>query len=157
MLADVWVVLDDVQLNARDYQHRMRLASLTDSAAQTWLTLPVHRPRGRASLIREVTLAEPVVSACRLWRLPRQHWGDSCYRPQMVGLIGAVAPLVAAGAPLAEVSEASTTVILRAYGWRGQIVRNSALDVRSGRCERWVDLTAAVGAAEGRHRWCPLP
>lgn len=56
--ADVWVVLDDVQYNGRDYQNRCRLALLDNPAKWQWLSLPVHRPHGRASRIDEVYIAE---------------------------------------------------------------------------------------------------
>ncbi|MFG2955839.1 WbqC family protein [Streptomyces sp. NPDC048291] len=50
--ADRWIVLADVQFARRDYQHRARLAALDDPARQQWLTLPVHLPHGRPTLIR---------------------------------------------------------------------------------------------------------
>jgi WbqC-like protein family len=42
--ADIWIVLDDVQFNHPDYQHRVRLAALDDLTRQQWPSLPVHRP-----------------------------------------------------------------------------------------------------------------
>ena len=75
--ADVWVVLDDVQFNSRDYQHRARLAEPAEPARQRWLTLPVHRPHGRASRISELLLAETGKSRRRVEQLVRQYYGRS--------------------------------------------------------------------------------
>ncbi|WP_260473801.1 WbqC family protein [Amycolatopsis balhimycina] len=116
--ADVWVVLDDVQFNSRDYQHRMRLAPPSQPTAAVWLTLPVHRPRGRASLIREMTLAEPGSSARRLRHLAQQLFGRSPHWSEAADLLEVVAPLAQPGSQLVDVTEASTTAMLRALDGR---------------------------------------
>jgi len=148
LAADVWVVLDNVQFNARDYQHRMRLAPVADPTQAVWLTLPAHRPRGRASLIGEVRLAEPVSSARRLMQLPKQYYGSRLYWPEVAKLLEAVVPLVVPSGHLTDVAEASTRVILRALGWQGQIVRSSTFNVHPERSQRLADLTAATGSSE---------
>jgi hypothetical protein len=63
--ADVWIVLDDVQFNARDYQNRAWLQSPHDGRGQ-WLTLATHKPDGRASLIRETSAIETTRAWLRL-------------------------------------------------------------------------------------------
>jgi hypothetical protein len=64
--ADIWVILDDVQFTRRDYQHRCYLAPAPDALLPgRWLTLPVHLPGGRATLIRDARLAEPALTAKR--------------------------------------------------------------------------------------------
>jgi hypothetical protein len=54
-----------------------------------------------------------------------------------------------AGSSLAAVAETSTTLLLRACGWDGQIVRSSLLArhdlISTERSERLVDLTHAAG------------
>ncbi|WP_345943560.1 WbqC family protein [Streptomyces sp. SID8352] len=57
--ADHWIVLDDVQCARRDYQHRARIAALDGRGPDRWLTLPTHRPSGRATLIRDALIADP--------------------------------------------------------------------------------------------------
>lgn len=148
LAADVWVVLDDVQFNARDYQHRARLAPVGQPMQQQWLTLPVHRPRGRDSTIQEVRLAEPELSAHRLKRMPQQYFGRCPHWPAVARLLDAVAPLVSAGDRLSDVTQTSVSVVLHALGWPGQIVRSSQFTVRAQRSQRLADLTAAVGATE---------
>ena len=64
--ADTWIILDDVQFTRRDYQHRCYLAPVPDARLPgRWLTLPVHLPGGRETLIREARLAEPARTAKR--------------------------------------------------------------------------------------------
>ncbi|MCZ4102947.1 MULTISPECIES: WbqC family protein [Streptomyces] len=48
-MADVWVVLDDVQFVRRDYQHRARLAALDDPQQHQWLS---SRPTSRTAAQR---------------------------------------------------------------------------------------------------------
>nr|WP_097902067.1 WbqC family protein [Streptomyces sp. b94] len=46
----------------------------------------------------------------------------------------------------AEVTEASTRLLLDLLGWRGRIVHSDTLPARTGRSERLADLTASMGA-----------
>src|ERR1035438_5084219 len=52
--ADIWIILDDVQFTRRDYQHRCLVAG--PDTVERWLTVPVHLPAGRATLIRDVLI-----------------------------------------------------------------------------------------------------
>ena len=64
--SDIWVILDDVQFTRRGYQHRCYLAPVADAYLPgRWLTLPVHLPGGRATMIRDARLAEPALTARR--------------------------------------------------------------------------------------------
>jgi hypothetical protein len=145
--ADVWVVLDDVQFNARDFQQRAWLEH-PNSARGQWLTLPVHRPHGRHSLITDLRLADPATSARRVRHLVRQHYGQCRRWPQLRPLVEETAAAVQAGSSLAAVSGLSTRLLLEHMGWRGTVVRSSAFTVRPERSQRLADLTAAVGADE---------
>src|SRR6266699_1992290 len=77
--SDVWVVLDDVQYNNRDYQNRCRLASLSAPNEWQWLSLPVHRPSGRQTLIADVRLLEPHRSKYRTLHLLKHYYGQSLH------------------------------------------------------------------------------
>src|SRR5689334_10245014 len=57
--ADYWIVLDDVQFNRRDYQHRARLAALDDPRRQRWLSLPTHLPDGRPTRTHDALMLDP--------------------------------------------------------------------------------------------------
>ncbi|WP_084628286.1 WbqC family protein [Amycolatopsis nigrescens] len=146
--ADVWVVLDDVQFNARDYQHRTRLAGLDDPAHQQWLTVPVHRPHGRDSRINELVLAEPEKSRRRIDQLVRQYYGRARHWADVAAVVDEVSTALLFSARIADVAEVSARALLSALGWRGRVVRSSELPARAGRSIRLADLTAAVGATE---------
>jgi hypothetical protein len=125
--ADIWIVLDDVQFNYRDYQHRARLAAFDDATHQQWLSLPVHRPFGRSTRINEVLLLDPDKSARRVMQLVQQHYGRAPYWNELRGLVQEVAPAVAVSTRLADVTEVSTRLLLKQMGWRGSVVRSSEL------------------------------
>lgn len=57
--ADIWCVLDSVQYCAREWQNRARIVPVHGNNEPFWFSIPVRRPHGRATLIREVTVIEP--------------------------------------------------------------------------------------------------
>ena len=129
--ADVWVVLDDVQYNNRDYQNRCRLAPLRVSNEWQWLSLPVHRPSGRQTLIVDVRLLEPHRSKYRTLHLLKHHYRHSGYWSSLQPALQTVLGGMDCSDRLADVAEASTLVLLRLLGWQGDVQRSSAL-VSSG-------------------------
>jgi len=145
--ADVWVVLDDVQFNSRDYQHRAWLVA-PDGTQQQWLTLPVHKPFGRSTRINEVLLAERTKAARRVSQLVKYYYGRSPCWPLLAGPVEEVAASLTSGTRLADVAEVSTTALLDLLGWRGRVVRSSDLAARPERSARLADLASAVGADE---------
>jgi hypothetical protein len=145
--ADVWVVLDDVQFNARDFQHRAWLVLPDDTQAQ-WLTIPVHKPFGHATRIDEVLLAEHTKAARRVTQLVRDYYGRSPHWPLLAGPVAQVATSLAMGSRLADVAEVSTLALLNLLGWHGRAVRSSSLSARPERSARLADLAHAVDADE---------
>jgi hypothetical protein len=145
--ADVWVVLDDVQFNARDFQHRAWLVA-PDGGQTQWLSVPVHKPFGRSTRIGDVLLAEHAKAARRVTQLVRNYYGRSPWWSLLVGPVEQVAGSLAAGTRLADVAEASTLALLNLLGWQGRVVRSSSLDARPERSARLADLAQAVGADE---------
>jgi hypothetical protein len=140
-------VLDDVQFNARDYQHRAWFAG-GDPLQGQWLSLPVHRPFGRATRINEVVLLEREKSARRVAHLTRQYFGTAPRWTAMRLIIDQVSLAIQLGSCLADVGALTTRLLLKDMGWRGTIVHSSAFLVRKERSARLADLTAAVGATE---------
>ncbi|WP_369380419.1 WbqC family protein [Streptomyces sp. cg36] len=144
--ADVWIVLDDVQFARRDYQHRARLAALDDASRRQWLSLPVHLPHGRATHIRDMRLADPDRSARRVAGMLAQHYKQSPHwadlRPRLTPLLD----LFTTTDRAAEITEASTHLLLDLLGWQGQIIRSSQLPTHTGRSQRLAELTQATGA-----------
>ena len=144
--ADVWVILDDVQFCRRDYQHRCYLPAAGPSLPARWLTVPVHLPDGRATLIKDVLIADHVVMARRLRGLLRQYFRKSHRRSAVWGLLAEAEDAVGSCASVAEASERTTIALLEAVGWRGRICRSSGIAARTGRSERLADLTMLADA-----------
>src|ERR1700742_4460662 len=113
--ADVWVVLDDVQFNARDFQHRAWLVSPNGTQAQ-WLSVPVHRPFGRSTPIGEVLIAEQAKAARRVTQLVRDYYGRSPWWPLLTSPVEQIAASLVTDGRLADVAEASTLALLNVLG-----------------------------------------
>jgi hypothetical protein len=146
--ADIWIILDDVQFTRRDYQHRCYLAPGPGTPLPArWLTLPVHLPGGRATLIKDVRLAEPSPTAKRTSSILRQYFRRAPYRSAILDMIPGIEEAITGAGRLADVSEHTTITLLRLLNWPGTICRSSGLPARAGRSERLADLTRAAGAA----------
>jgi WbqC-like protein family len=147
LAADTWVVLDDVQFCRQDYQHRARLGN-PDEEARQWLILPVHLPGGRGTTICDVRVADPVVARRRVTNLTRQYYRRAPGWARIAGLVDAVADQLATTDSLADVTETSTAILLRACGCTGEIIRSSVLarqgPISTERSSRLADLTRAV-------------
>jgi hypothetical protein len=142
--ADIWVVLDDVQFARRDYQHRCRVAG--PDGTERWLTVPVHLPAGRATLIRDVVIADPDQASQHVSDIIRRDYRHSPYWTDVCDVVAQVNEVFARSDRLAEVSQASTLALLRALRWNGVACRSSDLSASAGRSQRLADLTAAAGA-----------
>lgn len=146
--ADIWIVLDNVQFARRDYQHRCYLAPAGGSPLpERWLTVPVHLPGGRPTLISDVRLADPALAARRVPGLLRQYYKRSPYGAAILCLLPHVEDMLASAERMADDSMHTTVTLLRALRWPGAIYRSSELVARPGRSERLADLASAVGAA----------
>ncbi len=146
--ADIWIILDDVQFTRRDYQHRCYLAPVADAQIPgRWLTIPVHLPGGQATLIRDVRLAEPALTAKRTSGILRDYYRRAPYRADVLNLIPGIEEAITGTRRLSDVSEHITITLLRLLNWRGAIYRSSDIPAREGRSERLADLALAVRAA----------
>jgi WbqC-like protein family len=146
--ADIWIILDDVQFTRRDYQHRCYLAPVADAQLPgRWLTIPVHLPGGRGTLIRDVRLAEPALTAKRTSGILRHYYRRAPHRSDILDLIPGIEETITGTGRLADVSEDATITLLRLLDWPGAIYRSSGIPAREGRSERLADITRAVGAA----------
>lgn len=146
--ADVWVILDDVQFSRRDYQHRCYLPAAGPASPARWLTVPVHLPAGRPTRIKDARIADPALTARRMRGLLGQYFRKSPHRTAIRDLLAEADDAVTSSARIAELSERTTTALLKAVGWRGRICRSSCTIARSGRSERLADLTKAAGATD---------
>jgi hypothetical protein len=116
--ADVWVILDDVQFSRRDYQHRCYLPAGAALPAR-WLTVPVHLPAGRATLVKDARIADPALTARRVQGMLGQYFSGSPHRAAIWGLLTEAGEAVTTSIRAAEVSERTTAALLEAAGWRG--------------------------------------
>lgn len=145
--ADVRIVLDDVQFARRDYQHRARLGALQDPNRWQWLSLAVHLPEGRPTLIKDAVIAEPERSRRRLLLLVEQYYRHSPHWEAVRAAIeGTLAAFDHAEPRLSDVTEASTKALLDAVGWHGELLLSSQTPSGTGRSERLADLATVVGA-----------
>ncbi|SRR6266566_3669373 len=144
--ADVWVILDDVQFSRRDYQHRCYLPPVGTALPARWLTVPVHLPAGRATLIKDALIVDPDLAARHVRGLLRQYFRKSPHQAEISGLLADAEDAVASSSRVAEASERTTIALLKAVGWRGRICRSRDTAARTGRSERLADLTISVGA-----------
>jgi hypothetical protein len=144
--ADCVVILDDVQFTRRDYQHRCRLAPLTDPTDWHWLSLPTHLPEGRATRINQAQLVD--IARCRrkvkraLWH----YYGQSPYWSQVSGPIHDVLDLLDKTDLLTDITTASTRCLLDLTGWQGTFICSSDLTASTERSERLADLTQTVAS-----------
>lgn len=144
--ADTWVVLDDVQFTRGAYQQRCRLAATSDPTRQQWLTVPVHLPHGRATLINQVRVVDPAATRHRMHRLLQQYYARSRYWTGLEPALSRVLATLDTSDLLADLSEASTRALLTLTGWRGTIPRSSGLTASTGKSQRLAELTCAAGA-----------
>jgi hypothetical protein len=146
--ADIWIILDDVQFTRRDYQHRCYLPPVADAQLPgRWLTIPVHLPGGRSTLIKDARLAEPSLTAKRTSSVLRYYYRRAPYRSDVLDMIPGIEEAITGTDRLANVSEYTTITLLRLLNWQGAICRSSDIPARAGRSERLADLTRAVGAS----------
>jgi hypothetical protein len=105
--AGIWIILDDVQFTRRDYQHRCYLAPVADvQLPGRWLTIPVHLPGGRATLIRDVLLAEPALTAKRTSGILRHYHHRAPHQSGVLDLISGIEETIMA--PVGPRTSAST-------------------------------------------------
>jgi hypothetical protein len=143
--ADIWVVLDDVQFAARDYQHRCRLAELEDVTNSQWLSLRVDRPQGLSTKIEDVRLLEPEKCQRRTEQMLKQYYSSSDYWSEFDVSLQSVLQRFSATASVAKIAEQTTRELLQMLGWQGEIIRSSDMAARNSRSERLADLTQAAG------------
>jgi hypothetical protein len=148
LAADTWVVLDDVQFCRRDYQHRTRLGNVERPGEWQWLTLPVHLPQGRGTIIGDVTLADRRTAQRRVASMIRQYYRRCSNWRLVVDHVDAVTSAIGETSSLSDVAELSTLRLLAAYGWHGSVVRSSTLGhcrpISAERSARLADLTRAA-------------
>ncbi len=59
--ADIWCVLDTVQYCSREWANRARIVAMHGNNNSFWLSIPVHLPSSRSTLISEVKIVAPTL------------------------------------------------------------------------------------------------
>jgi hypothetical protein len=142
--ADLFVVMDDLQYEAQNFQNRQRM-KLADGPA--WLTVPLERG-GQSELICDKRIDNT--------GNPKQHWQHRIWRT--LELAYGKAPAFAEFAPaLRDAFEQPWTSLIEldmfmldlARTWLGirvPIVRSSSLGLQGHKTDRLIDLCTKVGA-----------
>ena len=125
--ADFWIILDDVQLHAATTSTAATSPSADAYLPGRWLTLPVHLPGGRATMIRDTRLAEPALTAKRTSSILRQYCRPAPYRSDVLDLIPWIEEVIAGTGRLANVSEHATIALLRLLNWPSAVCRSSGI------------------------------
>lgn len=146
--SDIWVVLDNVQFARRDYQHRCLVAPFEAPEAYRWLSLPVHRPHGRASLINELAVIQPGAALSRAYRILRDCYRHSPHWARLNAELEALFGKLATTDSLTDIGVASSLWLLRSLGWQGSVRCSSELATRPGRSLRLAELCQCVDADE---------
>lgn len=145
--ADYWIVLDDVQFARRDYQHRARLPQLHRPDLTQWLSLSVHLPHGRDTLIRDVRVSDPHLCRRRTQQMLRERYRRSPYWAGYEPFVRQVLELFESTDSLAAIAVTTTAGMLAELGWTGSILHSSDYPTRAHRQERLIDLASAVNAS----------
>ncbi|HTR54208.1 MAG TPA: WbqC family protein [Kofleriaceae bacterium] len=142
--ADLFVVMDDLQYEAQNFQNRQRMKL---AAGAAWLTVPLHHG-AQAERICDKRIDNGGGLRhhwqIRHWRTLAVHYGRApyfaTYAPELRELYTR---------PWASLVELDLHVLELARSWlaiRTPIVRASALGLRGAKTERLIDLCRTVGA-----------
>ena len=143
-LADVWVVLDDVQFAQREYQNRTLIVPNHGTGAPHWLSLPVTLPFGRSTRIVDVALDEAECFRKLDHALTYSFVATPEFRPQRDALMRT---LHQTRANLIDLGVASTLALLQLAGVAPRVVRSSSLRLAEcSRSSRLAQLSDAVSA-----------
>ena len=145
--ADLFVILDHVQFERRNYQNRTMIRV---DGEPKWLTVPVVQ-RSQKELILEKEIDNGLEGTPRWWSAchyqtlrhayrDAPYWGE--YAPELRRLFGT------SWGRLVELNDAVLGFLREAFGIRTKIVRSSELDVRGAKSELILNLCRAVGADE---------
>ena len=143
--ADAWVVLDDVQYVSREWQNRAYVRHLHSPAQAYWLTVPVHLPHGRASLISEVQICDHEATRSYIFKSVSTSYSRSPHWPWLNGYLHSTLRIPTHR--LSPLCERSMTECLRLADIDRTAILSSALGVNSHGTQKLVDICLKVGAS----------
>lgn len=140
-LADIWVVLDNVQYCQREYQNRTLIVPKEKKAF--WCTIPVHLPFGQSTKINQVEFATSD-SVNKIGQMLKYNLMDNNRNVSLCKEISAKMDYYSDN--FVDFTVASTTALLDIVGICPKVIYASQLgNVRTEKNERLVDLCKAVG------------
>lgn len=140
-IADIWVVLDNVQYCQREYQNRTLI--VPKKYKQFWHTIPVHLPFGQSTKINDVEFVssdavEKINQMLRCNFISDEQ--NISYRKRIVNEMNSYRE------NFTKFVVASTTTLLNIAGVCPKIIYASQVgEVRAEKNERLIDLCKAVG------------
>jgi len=143
--ADVFVLMDDLQFEWRNYQNRQRMK--LGGGAAGWLTVPlVHGSRSERILDKRIA---PSPSARQDWR--GRHWrtlvASYANAPYFSRYASALRDVYARPwSKLVELDMTMLALAMRWFGIRTPVVRSSQLHLRGTKTDRLIDLCHKLGA-----------
>lgn len=93
--SDLWCILDSVQYCNREWQNRARIVNMHGNNRSFWLSVPVHRPRGLGTLIREVIVDKPYLTGPLVEKTLRHAFRHAPHWTAINDLLSAFKPLLA--------------------------------------------------------------
>ncbi len=143
-LANVWIVLDDVQFAQREYQNRALIVPNHGSGQAHWLTLPVTLPYGRSTRIIDASVDAGACLRRLESDLSHSFLATAEFRRTRHEIMQ---HLRQNGASFIELAIASTMALLRIAGAETRVIRSSSLHLpECSRSARLALLCQAVGA-----------
>jgi hypothetical protein len=127
--ADIWCVLDSVQYCAREWQNRTRIVATHGDNQAFWFSVPVRRPHGRNTLISDVSIVNPSLTAPLAERTLFHAFKQSPYWSTIKDLLSNLRPLLAADS-LARLCVDTTCLLLRIAGRQPTLIFASSLPVK---------------------------
>lgn len=145
--ADLWVVLDSVQYNEREWQNRARIVPIDGKSLPYWLSVPVHRPRGQGTLINEVGIVSRTNTTRLIDRSLAHAFKTSPFSSFLPILASAVDASIESES-LSALCVETTSVLLSAAGVHVPIVYASSLPVSGKASVLMARLCQYVNATE---------
>lgn len=143
--ADLFIVLDHVQFERRNYQNRTRILN---NGLEHWLTVPVLQ-RSQQERVIDKMIDNPLVSDQRAWGA--KHYQTLRYAYRNADYFGMYGPelqkiLCARWEYLVDLDQALLDFLRDTLMIHTPLVKSSELNVQSNRSDLILDLCRAVGA-----------
>ncbi len=127
--ADVWCILDSVQYCTREWQNRTCIIPMHGNRGPFWLSIPVNRPNGRSTLIKDVSIINPISTTSLIERTLHHAFHRAPYWSFIKHIIRENKDVMAAN-NLTDMCVETTNTLLNLIDRRPTLIFASTLDVR---------------------------